>query len=145
MFPLGNLKFQSNISNSNLIYQQLSENKPIAIKADNVKQNPYVKSHNLKCFQCFQFGHKSNECLNRRQLQLAEGELESKNAENSENMINDIEETKANKGEILTCVLERILIAPRQPSPSQRHAIFRTRCTIAGKVCEVLIDSGCRT
>ncbi|KAI0498008.1 hypothetical protein KFK09_021249 [Dendrobium nobile] len=41
------------------------------------------------------------------------------------------------------CVLEKLLIAPRLVTTSQRNAIFKTRCTISGKVCDLLIDSGC--
>ncbi|XP_028550251.1 uncharacterized protein LOC114579543 isoform X1 [Dendrobium catenatum] len=40
-------------------------------------------------------------------------------------------------------MLERLLLAPRSNLKSQRHALFRTRCTILGKVCDLLVDSGC--
>lgn len=33
-------------------------------------------------------------------------------------------------------------MAPRQTVASQRNAIFRTKCTIKGKVCDFLIDNG---
>lgn len=35
------------------------------------------------------------------------------------------------------------MLAPKCPVNEQRHAIFRTKCTIEGKVCELLIDSRC--
>ncbi|XP_020700689.2 uncharacterized protein LOC110112721 [Dendrobium catenatum] len=55
----------------------------------------------------------------------------------------EIEDVEADDGEPLICILEKLLLAPRQSSPSQRHALFRTRCTVNGKVCDLLIDSGC--
>ncbi|KAL5548403.1 hypothetical protein UlMin_003634 [Ulmus minor] len=36
----------------------------------------------------------------------------------------------------------KLLLTPRIDEASQRNAIFRTRCTIKGKVCDVIIDSG---
>ena len=42
----------------------------------------------------------------------------------------------------MVCVVQRLFFAPRQESPSQRHNIFRTRCTINRKVCDVIIYSG---
>ncbi|XP_028553742.1 uncharacterized protein LOC114580414 [Dendrobium catenatum] len=43
-----------------------------------MKENPYAKPGNFKCFCCFQPGHKSNECPTRAQLQLLEGEMMKK-------------------------------------------------------------------
>lgn len=37
---------------------------------------------------------------------------------------------------------KKLLIAPRQPNASQWHIIFKTKCTIRGKVCNLLINSG---
>ncbi|KAI0498353.1 hypothetical protein KFK09_021594 [Dendrobium nobile] len=36
--------------------------------------NPYAKPSTLKCFRCFQPGHKSNECPQRQQVHIAEPE-----------------------------------------------------------------------
>ncbi|KAI0493237.1 hypothetical protein KFK09_027513 [Dendrobium nobile] len=107
------------------------------------KENPYAKPSTLKCFRCFQPGHKSNECPQRQQVHIAEGEggVESEEAEVHEE--EEVENILADKGEPLICVMEKLLLAPRQTSNSQHHAIFRTRCTINGKVCDLLIDSGC--
>ncbi|KAI0509958.1 hypothetical protein KFK09_010558 [Dendrobium nobile] len=107
------------------------------------ENNPYTKPTTLKCYRCFQPGHKSNDCPNRQQLQLMEGELEID--QHGAEAVNeqDFEDLQADEGDPLVCVMEKLLIAPRQPGTSQRHAICRTRCTVNGKVCELLIDGGC--
>ncbi|PKU84124.1 RNA-directed DNA polymerase [Dendrobium catenatum] len=107
------------------------------------KENPYTKPTTLKCFRCFQPGHKSNECPSRPQIQLAEGEQEDDPELVQDNPEYIVEDITADEGEAVVCILERLLLAPRQPTASQRNAIFRTRCTINGKVCELLIDNGC--
>ena len=45
------------------------------------------------------------------------------------------------EGEVISCLVEKILLAPRVPQQSQRHALFKTRCMIQKNVCEVIIDS----
>ncbi|KAI0495115.1 hypothetical protein KFK09_025262 [Dendrobium nobile] len=105
------------------------------------KDNPYPRPQGLKCFRCFQPGHKSNECPNRQQLQLLEGEEEDAVDQREEE--EEVEDVLGDEGEPLVCILEKLLLAPRKVTESQRHAIFKTKCTIAGKVCDILIDSGC--
>ncbi|XP_020691225.2 uncharacterized protein LOC110105887 [Dendrobium catenatum] len=105
------------------------------------KENPYPRPQGLKCFRCFQPGHKSNECPNRQQLQLLEGEGEEENELFEEEV--EVEDVTADDGEPLICVLEKLLLAPRKVVQSQRHCIFKTKCTIGGKVCDLLVDSGC--
>uniref|UniRef100_A0A9I9D9S0 Asp_protease_2 domain-containing protein n=1 Tax=Cucumis melo TaxID=3656 RepID=A0A9I9D9S0_CUCME len=47
-------------------------------------------------------------------------------------------------GERLSCVFQEVLIAPKRNSNLQRHCLFKTRCTVSGKVCNVIIDNGSR-
>lgn len=47
-----------------------------------------------------------------------------------------------NEGEHVSCVIERLLLTPKTESFPQRHSLFRTRCTINGKFCNIVIDSG---
>ena len=42
----------------------------------------------------------------------------------------------------MTCIVQRLLLTLKKSDDSQRHKIFRTRCTIRNKVCNVIIDSG---
>ncbi|KAI0527329.1 hypothetical protein KFK09_002929 [Dendrobium nobile] len=107
------------------------------------RENPYAKPTSIKCFSCFQQGHKSNECPTRPQLQLVDAEAEDGEDEAEVEANNQVEDVSGDVGEPLMCVLEKLLLAPKQPCKSQRNALFRTKCTIGGKVCDLLIDSGC--
>ncbi|KAI0529011.1 hypothetical protein KFK09_001556 [Dendrobium nobile] len=107
------------------------------------QDNPYAKPTTLKCFRCFQPGHKSNECPTRPQLQIVEGDNEEGVEYNPDTNDDVFEELTPDEGEAVVCILERLLLAPRLPTASQRNAIFRTRCTIGGRVCELLIDNVC--
>ncbi|PKU77096.1 hypothetical protein MA16_Dca001702 [Dendrobium catenatum] len=106
-----------------------------------VKDNPYAKNASIKCFRCFQVGHKSNECPSRPQLQLIEAD-EEEGSEHSQGQEQHLEDVEGDVGEPLICVMQKLLVAPRQPCSSQRNALFRTKCTIGGNVCDLLIDSG---
>ncbi|PKU83878.1 RNA-directed DNA polymerase [Dendrobium catenatum] len=110
-----------------------------------LRENPYGRPTTLKCFWCFQPGHKSNECPNHLQVQLLEGECPDEDRDCGEHVDTDglAEDVPGDDGEPLICILEKLLLAPRAALPSQRNAIFRTRCTISGKVCDLIIDSGC--
>ena len=39
-------------------------------------------------------------------------------------------------------MLYGVLIAPKEETNPQHHCLFKTICTINGKVCDVIIDSG---
>lgn len=103
----------------------------------------YHKPSPSKCFRCFQPGHRSNECPNRKQIQLVSGETDSGYERAEPPLGLEVQDIQADEGEMISCITEKALLTPKQPSISQRHVIFRTSCTIEGKVCEVIIDSGC--
>lgn len=113
----------------------------MANKEETSKTNPYVCLNGIKCFYCFQVGHKSNEYPIRKQIQLLEGEIDAEASEDPKTVDNDIKELEEDDREALNCILKWILIIPRQLVPSQRNAIFRTLCTINGKVCDLLVDN----
>lgn len=52
--------------------------------------------------------------------------------------------TGGNDGELLSrsLMVRRLLLALKREEQSQRHNIFRTKCTVNRKVCDVIIDSG---
>jgi len=39
-------------------------------------------------------------------------------------------------------VIQCLLLTLRQEDQSQRHKVFRTRCTVNQRVCDVIIDGG---
>ena len=82
----------------------------------------------------------SNECPQRKAVALVEEESspQDEGAQQSEEEY----KVEGDTGEQLSCVLQRILLAPKTETHPQRHALFRTRCTISGKVCNVIINSG---
>ena len=49
---------------------------------------------------------------------------------------------EADDGDRVSCVIQRVLIAPKEETTPQRHSLFKTRCTINGKVCNIIINSG---
>ncbi|KAI0495171.1 hypothetical protein KFK09_025321 [Dendrobium nobile] len=107
------------------------------------KDNPYVKPSTIKCFRCFQQGHKSNECPTRPQLHLIEGEDDAEVEDAEDDTADALEEVGGDEGEPLVCVIQKLLLAPRLTDKSQRNRIFKTKGTINGKVCDILVDSGC--
>ena len=54
----------------------------------------------------------------------------------------ETEEIEANEGDRISYVIHKVLIAPKEEKNPQRHSLFKTRCTINGKVCDVIIDGG---
>ena len=111
-------------------------------------RNPYSRPASDKCYRCGQPGHRSNQCPKRGVVNLIEpGEgtnLEAERIEDEAEYTYEEEEiTEGDDGELLShsLVVRRLLLAPKQMDQSQRHNIFRTRCTVNRRVCDVVIDS----
>ncbi|XP_048134036.1 uncharacterized protein LOC115730707 [Rhodamnia argentea] len=104
-------------------------------RAPNV-QNPYAKPQPIGCYKCNELGHRSSDCPRRRMANIVEHEEE----EYEEDWV-DEEEVEDEVGEQVNCVVRRLLLAPRIED-TQRNQLFRARCTVNGKVCDVIIDSG---
>ena len=110
---------------------------------------------NIKCYRCFEPGHKSNECPKRTnaRVNLAEdGEVEENfggfDDGNQHLRVNDLDGVKEEgiDGDLVgeTLVTRRSMFAPLASNKDDwlRKNIFRTRCTVGGKLCNLIIDSG---
>ena len=49
---------------------------------------------------------------------------------------------EADDGDRVSCVIQRVLLAPKEERNPRHHSLFKTRCTINEKVCDVIIDGG---
>ncbi|XP_026399202.1 uncharacterized protein LOC113295057 [Papaver somniferum] len=105
--------------------------------------NPYAKFRGGKCNRCQQPGHTSVEC---RKFNGFIGDStnhdESQDNEDLEDAYDSGDPTDIHDsyGEHLVGIIRPLLLS--QPCLSQRHNIFRAKCTIGGKVCDLIIDSG---
>ncbi|GAV91471.1 hypothetical protein CFOL_v3_34866, partial [Cephalotus follicularis] len=107
------------------------------------KSNP--TRSDKKCFKFHGCGHFQAECPNKRVMTLKEiGDIEvaSQEEESEVQSSNDDETLIANpvNGELL--VVRHALHAKLKTSDDQRKNIFQSRCSIKGRVCSLIIDSG---
>ncbi|XP_020243576.1 uncharacterized protein LOC109821832 [Asparagus officinalis] len=102
--------------------------------------NSYAKPDPIKCYRCGQSGHRYNQCPKRGTVNMVDHEDEDADRDDDEDYDNGLDAD--DDGEQLSCVVRRLLLAPKAEEPSQRHNIFRTRCTVQQKICDVIIDSG---
>jgi len=101
-----------------------------------------------RCFKCQGLGHVATDCPNRRVITLAEWdavkeEVAEEEKEESIEILEEEEEeiiAEADEGEML--VLRRTLSTQKGDQEEQRENIFHSRCTVQGKVCSLIIDSG---
>ncbi|GFZ02560.1 hypothetical protein Acr_15g0011680 [Actinidia rufa] len=99
--------------------------------------NPYAKASGDKCYRCGEPGHRSNTCPKRATVNLVEPLPEEEDGGDDEgdadpysydpNEFQDDEE-----GEYLgrSLMIQKLLLTPKRVDSSQRHKIFRGRCTI---------------
>ena len=108
--------------------------------------DPYARPNLGKCFKCNQTSHLLNNCPNRRSVNLVEEERMVEDAEEEQGFVDDTYEgaeyTEGDEGDAVASIVQRLLLAPKKIDDSQRHKIFRTRCTLNNKVCNVIIDNG---
>ena len=110
-----------------------------------VASNPYSRPGGMKCYRCGQPGHRSNECPARKPVNFVDAEEEEdQNFEEEENMDEFLEgaEIAEEQGEHVNCVIQRVMCSTKLEDSTQRNNIFKTCCSIQGKVCDLIVDSG---
>ncbi|XP_010527366.1 PREDICTED: uncharacterized protein LOC104804721 [Tarenaya hassleriana] len=99
-----------------------------------------TRTREIMCYKCRGRGHMARDCPNSRVMIITDkGEYESLDEEEADDLEEEIE--YPDSGELL--VTRRVLSTMVNPDETaQRETIFHTRCTIQGKVCGLIIDSG---
>ncbi|GFZ18375.1 hypothetical protein Acr_27g0001140 [Actinidia rufa] len=99
--------------------------------------NPYAKASGEKCYKCGEPGHRSNTCPKRATVNLVEpvpdeedGRDDEGDADHYSYAPNEFQDDE--EGEYLgrSLVIQKLLLTPKRVDSSQRHKIFRGRCTI---------------
>ncbi|XP_010555985.1 PREDICTED: uncharacterized protein LOC104825361 [Tarenaya hassleriana] len=99
-----------------------------------------TKTREIMCYKCRGRGHIARECPNSRVMIITDKkEYESMDEEENRELEEEIE--YPDSGELL--VTRRVLSTlANLDETAQRETIFHTRCTVQGKVCGMIIDSG---
>lgn len=136
---------QSSTDNQSKSYQ--NTNMPRKSNSEAVTTQNKNKGTALKCFKCNEPGHTSATCRRERGKQLMIGNEEyNQSAGYGDEPVYDTEQEDeilyGDVGESL--VIRKALLLPKE-EPNEdwlRNNIFHTTCTIEGKVCKLIIDSG---
>ncbi|XP_026429996.1 uncharacterized protein LOC113326491 [Papaver somniferum] len=113
---------------------------PPLTKAPNI----YSKFRGDKCNKCNQSGYSSDDCrrfngfIGDNQLQIDSQDDEVFNEDASEE-VDDLD-LHDSHGDHFVGMIRPFMLT--EPCYSQRHSIFKTKCFIGGKVCDMIIDSG---
>ena len=117
-------------------------------EAPRTAPNPYAKTGGLKCFRCGQPGHRSNECPARRPVNFVEGQDYEDEGEPNCEEEEDTDEAldgavfAEEHGETVNFVIQRVMCSTKLEDCTQRNNIFKSCCSVRGKVCDLIVDSG---
>ena len=102
--------------------------------------NPYTKPLGAKCYRCGEVGHRSNECLKRKTMNIVEKDDDVVNDEVcGPNGDDNSDDYKHNK---YTCMVRKLMLSPKYGDDTQCYKLFRTRCTVHGSLFDLIINSG---
>ncbi|KAM1449600.1 hypothetical protein EV1_008218 [Malus domestica] len=87
------------------------------------------------CYKCGSHGHPTSTCWVGKIVNLVKGgEYEEVDDEYDDDVAEE-------EGDELALVLQRVIYS-KPSDDNQRHQIFRSKCTIRDKVCQLVIDGG---
>ena len=103
--------------------------------------NPYTRPAPIKCFKCNLLDHRFSNYPLRKAIHLVEREEEKEDEVYCEPDGDEKEDSDDDvKGR--SYVVRKLMLMHKQEDNTQRHQLFRTRCTINNKLFQLIIDSG---
>ncbi|XP_010276232.1 PREDICTED: uncharacterized protein LOC104611026 [Nelumbo nucifera] len=104
--------------------------------------NPYAKPAPFKCFKCNEVGNRSSDCPRRKVVNMVERDEEEVGDDEVYCGPDGQDEEGTYDHEEYTCIVRKLMLYQRSKDTTQRHRMFRTRCTVQGQLFELIIDSG---
>ncbi|XP_013679209.2 uncharacterized protein LOC106383681 [Brassica napus] len=135
-------KTSSGVDSSNITR---GNNRPSETNASTSDARPPARTSALRCFTCGENGHRKTTCPRngRRGLLANERELTGEPIYDTEEELDDTEEEQVAGDTGTFLMLRRNCLAPKTTEAWQRTSLFNSTCTVKGKICRFVIDSGC--
>lgn len=113
---------------------------PVATVAEPRPSRP----NTLCCFTCGERGHLQTACPHgRRGLLASDKEVIGEPIYDDDEEDENVEEEQVCRDTGTFLMLRRNCLAPKASEDGQRTSLFSSTCTVKGKVCRFVIDSGC--
>ena len=93
--------------------------------------NPYTKPFNAKC---------SNECPKWKTMNVVEKDDDV--TEDEACGLDRDDDYKDYEQEEYNFIVRKLILSPKYGDETQHHKLFRTRCTVQGSLCDLIIDDG---
>lgn len=95
----------------------------------------------MKFYQCGHLRHPAYRCPDKPSALNSEKRVAYAQEDSGSSCTNEGSKLESEMGENL--MIRKVFIRqPNQSEPKQRRALFRVRCKIQGKFCNVIVDSG---
>ncbi|XP_010247056.1 PREDICTED: uncharacterized protein LOC104590196 [Nelumbo nucifera] len=103
--------------------------------------NPYAKPAPFKCFKCNEVGHRSSDYPRRKAVNMVKKDEEEVGDDEVYCGLDGEDEEGTYEHEEYMCVVRKLMLFQRSKDDTQRHRLFRTRCTVQGQLFELIIDN----